>query len=199
MISELLFLDFIKNKKNLLLKFLIPFIIVFISFQIGYGKITLVMLLIFTTITGSGLKIVKLKMSKMYDRLLISPLTKNRLFLEIAFITSVIYFVQFLPSLIVAALFEHIFIVIYSFMAILIIVFLGVLTGMHAKSLGEIHLYSIVFLIPLIALVMIPNDISYIVPFAAIYRSQYSLFTFLLSFSFYLLIFFIVFVDSKRL
>lgn len=199
MISELLFLDFIKNKKNLLLKFLIPFIIVFISFQIGYGKITLVMLLIFTTITGSGLKIVKLKMSKMYDRLLISPLTKNRLFLEIAFITSVIYFVQFLPSLIVAALFEHIFIVIYSFMAILIIVFLGVLTGMHAKSLGEIHLYSIVFLIPLIALVMIPNDITYIVPFAAIYRSQYSLFNFLLSFSFYLLICFIVFVDSKRL
>lgn len=199
MISKIFFLDFIKNKKNLFLKFFIPFIIVTASFQVGYGKITLVMLLIFAVITGSGLKIIKLKNSGIYKRLIISPIKKSGLFSEIVMITSIFYFLQFIPTLIVASLYENFLIILYSFIAILIIVLIGILIGIHAKSLGEIHLYSIIFLIPIIAFTMINNNISKILPFASIFRSNYTIFTLIYPFIVVMVLLFVLILDSKRL
>ena len=199
MISRMFFLDFIKNKKNLLLKFFIPFIIVTVAFQFGFGKITLVMLLIFTVITGSGLKIIKLKTSGVYNRLIISPLGKSNLFLEIATITSLFYFIQFIPALFVAAFFGDILIIPYSIIAIIIIVFIGILIGIHAKSFGDIHLYSILAFIPLIGFVMVKSNFSLIFPFISIVDSEYTIFTLITPCITILFLCFILIFDVKRL
>jgi len=199
MISKMFFFNFIKNKRNLFLKFLIPFVIVTASFQVGYGKITLVMLLIFAVITGSGLKVIKLKTSGIYNRLIISPFKKSSLFSEIVIITSFFYFLQFIPTLIIASLYDSFLIILYSLIAIFIVVLIGTLIGIHAKSLGEIHLYSIIFLIPLIALTMINNSFSYILPFAAIFRSNYTIYTFIYPCIIALVLLFVLIIDSKRL
>jgi hypothetical protein len=177
MISKMLLLDSIKNKKNLVLKFLIPLVIVSASFQVGYGNITLVMLLIFAVITGAGLKIVKLKTSGVYKRLLISPIKKRDLFFEITIVTSFLYFLQFIPALLVAAFYESPLIILYALIAIMIVVFIGILTGIHAQGFGEIHLYSILLFIPLIGFTMINSDISLVFPFIAIVHSKYTIFT----------------------
>jgi hypothetical protein len=199
MIFRMFFLDFTKNKKNLFLKFLIPFVIVTATFQIGYGKITFVMLLIFAVITGSGLKIIKLKNSGLYKRLIIGPSKNESLFSEIAVITSFFYFLQFIPTLIVVSLFDSVLIFLYSLIAILIVVLIGILIGIHAKSLGEIHLNSVVFLIPLIAFTMTDSAISYIFPFAAIFHSNYLISNLVPSCIVALILILILMVDVKRL
>ena len=199
MISKIFFLDFIKNKKNLILKFIIPFIIVFTAFQFGYGRITLVMLLIFTVITGAGLKIVKLKTSGVYNRLIISPIKKSNLFFEITIVTSFFYFIQFIPALIVTIFYENIMVIIYSFIAILLVVLCGILIGIHAKSLGEIHLYSIIFLIPLIGFTMTNSSFSHIFPFASIFHSNYTFLTLFYPVIFFGGLFLLLLLDVKRL
>jgi hypothetical protein len=199
MISKIFLSDFLRNKKNLFLKFFIPFLIVLVSYQFGYGRITLVMILLFTAITGAGLKIIKLKTSGIFPRLIISPLKKSHLFFEISMTASIFYFIQFIPALLVSVLYENIFIILYSFLAVLVVVIIGVLIGIHAKTLGEIHLYSIGFFIPLIALTMTESNLSYIIPFASIFHSHYTIVTFILPFLFVLILFFILFFDAKHL
>lgn len=199
MISHIFLSDFLRNKKNLFLKFFVPFLIVLVSFQFGYGRITLVMVLLFTAITGAGLKIIKLKTSGVFTRLIISPLKKSHLFVEISLTSSVLYFVQFLPALGVSLFYENFLIMLYSFIAVLIVVIIGVLIGIHAKTLGEIHLYSIGFFIPLIALTMTESNLSYVIPFASIFHSQYTIVTFILPFLFVFILFSVLFFDAKRL
>ena len=90
-------------------------------------------------------------------------------------------------------------IILYSFIAILIVVSIGIIIGIHAKNLGEIHLYSIIFLIPLIGFTMINSKFSYIFPFASIFHSNYTLYTLVLPSITVLGLFFLMIFDVKRL
>jgi MFS-type transporter involved in bile tolerance (Atg22 family) len=72
MIWKMLVLDYIQNKRNLIIKFVFPLILFLPAYSFSEGNSILVLILIFTIMTGTGLKIAKLKSNSLYNRLIIS-------------------------------------------------------------------------------------------------------------------------------
>jgi hypothetical protein len=174
MIWKMLVLDYIQNKRNLLIKFVLPLILFLPAYRFSEGNSILVLILIFTIMTGTGLKIAKLKSNSLYNRLIIAPVTKRRLFCEFAITSSILFFLQFLPVLVFAAFLDKFEILLFSFFSILLIVVVGTIVGIHSRSLGEVHLTSFLSVIPLIAVAMVNLQISYFFPFIYVIHSAYS-------------------------
>ncbi len=171
MMEKILWEDYIKNKKGIALKVGLPFGLVLGSYQFGYGNLTLVMIIIFTIITGAGLKIVQLKSNGLFDRLISAPITKKRLFLEMTSMYIALYYLQFLPAMLVSAYYDTIWVLLFSFLSIIIVVGIGIIIGVHVKSLGQIHLISFFTVLPLAAVSVIPFSISYLFPFIYLTKS----------------------------
>jgi hypothetical protein len=175
MIGKMLVLDFIQNKKKLVIKFVFPLILFIPTYTFFGGNSILVLILIFTIMTGTGLKIAKLKSNGLYNRLIIAPVTKKRLFFEFSITSSALFFLQFLPVLILAAFLDKFEVLLFSFFSILLIVVIGTIIGIHSRSLGDVHFNSFISVIPLIGLSMVNLQISYFFPFIYIIHSSYSL------------------------
>ena len=175
MMENLLWKDFIKNKKNLMLKILLPFSIVLISYQYGFGNLALIMVMIFTINIGAGLKIVQLKTNGLYDRIIASPASNQRLFFEMICLFIIFYFIQFLPTFLLALYYTGIASFLFSLFSLIIIVLIGSLVGIHTKTFGQMHLQSIITVLPLAALTIIPFSLSYYFPFIYVSNSLYSL------------------------
>jgi len=199
MIANILVLDYMKSKRDFLFKILLPFVIIFAAFQSEYGSTVLVMVLIFTILTGAGLKIAKLKNNNMYDRLLTSPLDNKLFFLEFAATYSGLYILQFVPIFIVASLYDSFLIVPFLILAIVMIVVIGIIIGIHATSFGEVHLYSIFAVIPLVGVAMVDNPISYMFPFLYISRSIFSIQGILLCLIIIIFIYIMMLIDVSRI
>jgi len=175
MMEKILWADFTKNKKNLILKIAIPFALVLVAYRFGFGNFALAMVLIFTIVTGAGLKIVQLKTQGVYNRLITSPLSKRRLFTELSLMSIGLYFLQFLPTLFVGLYFENIDVLVFSMFSIAVVVLVGTLVGVHANSFGQIHLNSLITVLPLAAVAMIPMSVSYLFPFIYIVQAIFTL------------------------
>ena len=199
MMGKILWLDYIKNKKNLLLKISLPFVLVVFSYRIGYGNIALVMILIFTVITGSGLKIVQMKSNGLYHRLLTSPVDKKRMFLELTFIYSGLYTVQFLPTFAVGVYYDGFGILVFSFLSLLLVILLGTLVGLHTKSFAQIHFNSLVVVLPLAAVAMMDMKLSYLFPFIYVARSVHTIEGLLLPIGVILGMYLLLIADVSRL
>ena len=199
MIANMLVLDYMKSKRDFLFKILLPFIIIFAAFQSGYGNMVLVMVLIFTILTGAGLKIAKLKNNNIYDRLLISPLDNKLFFLEFTATYTGLYILQFIPIFIVASFYNSFLIVPFLILAIAMIVIIGILIGIHATSFGEVHLYSIFTVIPLIGVAMMDNPISYMFPFLYITLPMFSIQGIFLCLIITIFLYIILIIDVSRI
>jgi hypothetical protein len=199
MMERILWLDYTKSKKNLVLKMSLPFLLVFASYQMGFGNLALVMVLIFTVITGAGLKIVQLKNEGVYNRLIAAPISKRRLFLELTSVSIGLYFLQFLPTLLLGVYYNHMEMLMFSFLSIVLVVLIGTLVGIHAKSFGQIHLNSLITVLPLAAVAIVPVFLSYFFPFIYIVKSVYSWGGFLLSGVVIIGFFSVLLVDVSRL
>jgi hypothetical protein len=199
MMEKILWMDYTKSKKNLLLKICTPFIIVLASYQMGFGNLAFAMVLIFTVVTGAGLKIVQLKNQGVYNRLIVAPISKQRLFTELTFVPMGIYYLQFLPTILLGVYYNNLEMLIFSFLSIAVVVLIGTLVGIHAKSLGQIHLNSLITVLPLAAVASIPVPVSYFFPFIYITQSFYTLEGFFLSGIVIVGLFFVLLVDVTRL
>lgn len=197
--EKVLWMDFTKSKKNLLLKMCVPLLLVFASYQMGFGNIALVMVLIFTVITGAGLKIVQLKNEGVYNRLIAAPISKRWLFLELTSASIGFYFIQFLPTILIGVYYDSLAIVLFLFLSIILVVLIGTLVGIHAKSFGQIHLNSLITVLPLAAVALLPLSVSYFFPFIYISNSLYSLEGFFLSGTVIVGFFSVLLVDVSRL
>ncbi len=199
MMGKILWMDYTKSKKNLLLKMCLPFILVFASYQMGFGNLALVMVLIFTVITGAGLKIVQLKNEGVYDRLIAAPISKQRLFLELTLASIGLYVLQFLPTLLLGVYYDHFEMLMFSFLSIVLVVVIGTLVGIHARSLGQIHLNSLMTVLPLAAVAIVPVFLSYLFPFIYVSKSLYSWDGFFLSSGVIIGFFSVLLIDVSRL
>jgi len=197
--GKIIWLDFLKNKKNLLIKICLPFLLVFLSYQIGFGNLALVMVLIFTIITGAGLKIVQLKNEGLYSRLMTAPISKRRLFVEVTTSSIGLYFLQFLPTILLGVYYNQLEMFVFLLLSIVLVVVIGTLVGVHSRSFGQIHLNSLLTVLPLAGLGMIPVSVSYFFPFIYVAKSLYSLEGIFFSSLVALGFFFLLVIDVSRL
>jgi len=199
MMGRILLADYVKSKKNVLLKITLPFALVLMAYRFGIGSFSLAMVLIFTIVTGAGLKIVQLKTEGVYDRLIASPLSKPRLFVEMSSVSIGLYILQLSPTLVLGMYYNGIAVLVFSVLAIVTVVLIGTLVGIHARSFGQIHLNSLITVIPLVALAMIPVSISYLFPFIYISQSAFSLEGILLSLGVIVGLYSVLVADVSRL
>ncbi len=199
MMGKILWADYLKNKKNIVLKIALPLALVLVAYRFGIGSFALVMVLIFTIVTGAGLKIVQLKTEGVYDRLIASPYSKPRLFTEMASMSIGLYVLQLLPTLFVGVYYDGVKIFIFSVLAVAVVVLVGTLVGVHARSFGQIHLNSLITVIPLAALAMVPVSVSFLFPFIYISRPVFSLEGMMLSLGMILGLYIVLIVDVSRL
>jgi len=199
MMERILLSDYLKSPRNLAIKIVLPIIVVLISAQYSVATFALVMIIIFTVCTGSGLKIVSLKSSKVFERLLILPVSKKRLFLEHASIYTVLYSLQLAPAIVVGMMYSSMTILLYVLPSILLVTIIGTLVGLHAKGFGEIHLFSLFTMIPLVGLAMVKLPISYCFPFIFVTYPAFDLLGFFFSLVAILALVLILLVDVSRL
>jgi len=199
MMEKILWADYVKSKKNVLLKIVLPFVLVLAAYRFGMGSFALTMVLIFTIVTGAGLKIVQLKTEGVFDRLIASPLSKPRLFAEMSSMSIGLYVLQLLPTLFIGVYYNGANVFIFSLLAIAVVVLIGTLVGVHAKSFGQIHLNSLITVVPLAALAMVPVWISFLFPFIYISQSVFSLEGILLSLGVILGLYGVLIADVSRL
>ncbi len=199
MMEKILWADYTKSKKNIPLKVGIPLVLVLGAYQFGYGNLTLIMLIIFTIITGAGLKIVQLKTTGLYDRLISAPITKKRLFLEMTSMYVILYYLQFLPTIVIGVYYNDSWIFLFSFLSIALVVLIGIMVGVHANSLGQIHLTSLFTMPPLAVLSIIPLSISYGFPFIYITRAVVNPWGILFSMGVCICLFSVLLLDVSRL
>jgi hypothetical protein len=199
MMEHILWQDFTKNKKNLLLKLVLPFALTLVAYQIGFGNLSVIMILIFIVITGAGLKIVQLKSSGVYNRLITAPVSKPQVFIEMTILSVGIYTLQFLPTFLVSMYYNNIMILLFLLLSLFIVVPLGILVGIHATSFGQIHLQSLLTVLPLAALAMIPAWVSYLFPFVYVVQGTSSWQGGIGSLGIILGLLLVIFVDVSRL
>jgi len=110
-----------------------------------------------------------------------------------------LYFLQFLATLFVGVNYENMEVLAYSMLPISIVVLVGILVGIHANSFGQIHLNSLITVLPLAAMAMIPMSISYLFPFIYIAQAIFTLEGFLFSWLVILGLYIMLLVDVSRL
>jgi hypothetical protein len=168
MIGMMMLREFSQNKKSVLLKVAIPFVIVVGAGFAGYAGIGLAMLLVFTGVIGAGMSVVKLKNSGFYDRLIASPVRKTDLFLDIAGAQTVIIVVQYLPALVAAAYFSSPAIIYPAVLSMLVVVVIGLAIGTASRGLGDMHLNATLAVLPLLLATFAPIPAARILPFHAV-------------------------------
>ncbi len=171
-IAKVLVADYTKSMRNLIFKIIIPFFIVFISKKFGFAEVSLIMLIMFATLTGSGINVVKLKISGIYNRIIVSPISKPIFFLKFVAVYTLIYFMQFLPATMLVAA-EKPILVVFVFLSVAMLTAFGTLLGIYSRSLGSMHFNATLLILPLIALSMAKTKLSYILPLT--YMLYYSL------------------------
>lgn len=180
MIPRIVLKDYVKSRKSVVLKVTLPFAVVLGSSIMGYQAVALAMMIIFSVMTGSAMNIVKLKVSGIYDRLVIAPISKRKMFLKFLGVYTLLYCIQFSPAIAVVAV-SNGAAVIFSVLSIGTVAVAGTLVGMYSQSLGEVHLNSTLCIFPLLFLAVTNYKIAYAFPFIYVRLSTFDAGSFLFS------------------
>lgn len=197
-IAKVLVTDYTKSMRNLILKIIIPFFIVFISKKFGFAEVSLIMLIMFATLTGSGINVVKLKISGIYNRIIVSPISKPIFFLKFVAVYTLLYFMQFLPATMLVAA-EKPILIVFIFLSVAMLTALGTLLGIYSRSLGSMHFNATLLILPLIALSMAKTKLSYILPLTYIRYSCFAVENLILTFSSMLFLYIFLIVKAGNI
>ena len=169
------FLNFIKNKRALIIKILIPLIlsspilIPGVPNEIKAGIFILTIL--FIGIFSSTIGLIQLKDSKMLQRLAILPISKKRLILEYIFIKGFMDSIKFFLPLVIFIIINLKFFSVIMLSWLLICYFstiftansLGILIAVISGSSGEAHLYAIISVLFIIGISGIFGTLNFII------------------------------------
>ena len=110
-----------------------------------------------------------------------------------------LYSLQLAPAIIVGIKYSNPGELLFIVLSIFLVTIIGTLMGIHAKGFGEIHLFSLFTMIPLVGLAMMKLPISYCFPFIFVTYSTVDLLGFLFSLVVILAVVLILLVDVSRL
>jgi hypothetical protein len=141
-----------------------PLIAVLVAGLWGYAGLVLVTLIIFVVVTGTAINLVKLRLSGMFRRVVVSERSKREIFSAYTANFVLIYTAQFLPAILAGAYFGGLLILPYAELSLILAAISGTFVGLVARTLGSVHLFAILVTIPLIVLGMPSNPVKAFFP-----------------------------------
>ena len=156
--------EYTRDPLRLAGRIMVLLIVVVVAGLMGYAGLLLMALLIFVVVTGTAINLVKLRLSGMFRRGVVSERSKTEVFSAYTAIFVLIYTVQFLPAILAGAYFGGLLIIPYAEISLILAAISGTFVGLVSKSLGSVHLYAVLVTIPLILLGIIPNPVKALFP-----------------------------------
>ncbi len=133
-------------------RIIVPLVVVTVGGLLGYAGLILIALLIFVVVTGTAINLVKLRLSGMFRRVVVSERPKSEIFSAYTANFVLIYSAQFLPAMLAGAYFGGLVILPYAELSLILAAISGTFVGLASKSLGSVHLYAVLVTVPLILL-----------------------------------------------
>lgn len=128
----------------------------------------LAILVIFLGVTGPTLRLVTMKMDGIYDRILVSPVSKVRFFLAFTGLWSIAVFLPLVPAVAIVASISGPAMIVPAVLGTILAVALGTLAGSMARGLSEAHLAAILLSVLMAILSFVKTPAAYFLPFASL-------------------------------
>ena len=151
--------------------------VVLVGIAAGIHKegLVLSLLVIFSGITGPALRVMTLKMSGIFDRIRVSPVSRPSAVLVFTGIWSITVFAALVPAMAIALYLQGPALLVPLVTGTVLAVTIGTLAGLEAGSLGDAHLYAILASAPLIIGTLIPGPQFLLLPYPSMSMNAISL------------------------
>lgn len=137
--------------------------------------LVLALLLIFSGVTGPAIRIMTLRTSGIFDRIMVSPVNKPAVFLLYTGIWSTAVLSALVPAVAISLYLLGPALLVPIITGSILAASIGTLSGLAATTLGDAHLYAILATAPLVAGTLIPGPWSLVLPFSSLSMNTTSL------------------------
>ncbi len=128
----------------------------------------LAFILIFMGITGPAIRLVTMKMGGIFDRLIVSPVSKPVFFLGFAGIWCIAVLLPLIPAIVVVAVMNGPVTILPVILGTVLAVMLGTLAGFVSRGLSEAHLAALLASALLLVLSLVRTPLAFFMPYAAL-------------------------------
>ncbi len=158
---------------RMLAKAVISLLFVGLATLVSREGLALVMILIFTGVTGPTIRLVTLKMEGIYDRIIVSPVSKVRFFYGFAGFWAIAVLLPLVPAIALVAALHGPLTIIPVITGTVLAVTLGTLAGVVARGLSDAHLAALLVSALLIGLSLVKGPIADFIPYTALSLSSF--------------------------
>jgi hypothetical protein len=152
----------------LVVKAIVSFVVVGLAAFVGREGLALAIIIVFMGVTGPTIRLVTMKMGGTFDRIIVSPVSKPRFFLEFAGLWSGAVLLPLVPSIAVVAILAGPAMIIPVLTGTILAVASGTLAGFVSRGLSDAHLAALLVAGVLIALSLVKTPIAGLFPYAAL-------------------------------
>ena len=128
----------------------------------------LAVIIIFTGVTGPAIRLVTMKMDGVYDRIIVSPVSKPLIFCAFAGLWAVAVLIPLVPAIVIVLIRSWPVVIIPVISGTLLAATLGTLAGVVSRGLSEAHLAAILTSAPFIVLSFIRTPLAPFIPYTLI-------------------------------
>jgi hypothetical protein len=152
----------------LILKAAISLIFVTLAAVVGREGLALAIIIVFMGVTGPTIRLVTMKMGGTFDRIIVSPVSKPRFFLEFAGLWSGAVLLPLIPCIAVVAVLLGPATIIPVLTGTILAVVAGTLAGFVSRGLSDAHLAALLVAGVLIALSLVKTPVTGLFPYATL-------------------------------
>lgn len=149
----------------LIVKAVVSLIVVALAALVSREGLALAIIIVFMGVTGPAIRLVTMKMSGIYDRIIVSPVSKPLFFLEFSGLWGIAVLLPLVPAVAVVAALTGPGMVIPVITGTVLAVTAGTLAGYTARGLSDAHLAALLVSGLLIALSLITTPIAIFFPY----------------------------------
>jgi hypothetical protein len=156
----------------LVVKTAISLVVVTLAAFVGREGFALAIIIVFMGVTGPAIRLVTMKMGGIYDRIIVSPVSKPRFFLKFARLWSGAVLLPLVPSIAMVVILAGPAMIILVIEGTVLAVVSGTLAGFVSRGLSDAHVAALLIAGVLIALALVKTPITGLFPYAALVASS---------------------------
>lgn len=158
---------------RMLAKAVVSLIFICLATVASREGLALVMIIIFMGVTGPTIRLVAMKMDGIYDRIIVSPVSKVRFFYVFAGCWVIAVLLPLVPAIAFVAVLNGPLTIIPVITGTVLAVTLGTLGGIVARGLSDAHLAALLVSALLIGLSFLKAPLAIIIPYTALSSSSF--------------------------
>jgi hypothetical protein len=157
----------------LVVKAVVSVLVVALAALVSREGLALAIIIVFMGVTGPAIRLVTIKMSRIYDRLIVSPVPKPRFFLEFCGLWGIAVLLPLVPAIAVVMALTGPAAMIPVITGTALAVTLGTMAGFLSRGLSDAHLAALLVAGLLIALTLVKTPVAGLIPYVSLLAGTY--------------------------